>query len=156
MGRRRRAEPREIPPDPRYNSVEVAKFINKVMKNGKKTKAQKIVYLAFDEVERATGRNALEVFHQAIQNTTPVLEVRPRRVGGATYQIPVEVAPSRGISLAMRWIIQSARAKGGRPMYKRLAEELVAAARGEGAAVKRKEDLHRMAEANRAFIHYRW
>ncbi len=156
MPRRYRPEKRQIPPDPRYNSVLVQKFINKVMKNGKKSVAEKIVYGAFDRIQQRTGRDPLDVFQAAIRNTTPVLEVKPRRVGGATYQVPIEVPPDRRLSLSMRWLIHAARARKGRPMAERLADELLDAANNTGAAVKRKEDTHRMAEANRAFVHYRW
>jgi len=156
MPRRYRPEKRQIPPDPRYNSVLVQKFINKVMKNGKKSVAEKIVYGAFDRIQERTGRDPLDVFQAAIRNTTPVLEVKPRRVGGATYQVPIEVPPDRRLSLSMRWLIHAARARKGRPMAERLADELLDAANNTGAAVKRKEDTHRMAEANRAFVHYRW
>ena len=151
--RRRRAEPRTAPPDPKYGSGEVAQLINRMMMRGKKTLAQRIVYGAFGIVERQAKRNALEVFREAVRNTTPLLRVKPRRVGGATYQIPVEVVPRQGISLAMRWLIQAARARKGRPMQERLAQEILEASQGQGAAVKRREDLHKMAEANRAFVH---
>jgi len=134
----------------------LAKLINKVMWDGKKALAEKIVYKAMDLVATQTRRNPLEVFEQAVRNTTPLLEVRPRRVGGATYQIPLEVRPERGLSLALRWLVQAARNRRGRPMFERLAAEIMDAANNHGAAVKRKEDLHRMAEANRAFVHYRW
>ncbi len=156
MSRRRRAERRIVPPDPKYNSVELARFINKVMKCGKKTLAQRITYSALDIVEQETRRDPMEVFSQALKNTIPQLEVKPRRVGGATYQVPIELRPARGETLGVRWLIRSARARKGMPMMRRLALELLDASRGEGAAVKRKEDLHRMAEANRAFVHYRW
>ena len=126
------------------------------MIKGKQTVAQRIVYGALDEAEREARRPGLEVFRQAVRNSMPALEVRSRRVGGATYQVPREVRPERQIALAMRWIITSARARSGRPMAERLAAELTEASRGQGVAVKRKEDLHRMAEANRAFAHYRW
>jgi small subunit ribosomal protein S7 len=156
MPRRRRAERRRIPPDIRYGSEQVARFINKVLMRGKKTLAQRIVYGAFELIRQETKKEPLEVFSQAVKNATPLLEVKPRRVGGATYQVPVEVRPERGESLAMRWLIQAARNRKGMPMVRKLALELMDAARGEGAAVKRREDLHRMAEANRAFVHYRW
>ena len=156
MARRRRAEKRKIRPDPKYGNVELARFINKVMLNGKQTVAQRIVYQALDEVERDAHRPALEVFSHAIRNATPAVQVRSRRVGGATYQVPTEVRPDRQLTLAMRWVIAAARARSGRPMAQRLAQELMEASRAQGAAVKRKEDLHRMAEANRAFVHYRW
>ena len=154
--RRRPAEKRKIRPDPNYQNVQLAKFINNVMLSGKRTAAQKIVYGALEEAERQAHRPGLEVFKQALRNATPGLEVRSRRVGGATYQVPREVRPDRQLSLAMRWIITSARARTGRPMAERLAQEILEASRGQGTAVKRKEDLHRMAEANRAFVHYRW
>ena len=156
MPRRKKVVRREIPPDPKYNSVLVAKFINCLMKDGKKSLAEKIFYRAMDEIQRKTGQDGLEVFHKAIDNVKPVLEVRPRRVGGATYQVPMEVRPERRTSLAIRWIIGYARERAEHTMWQRLANELIAAAKGEGAAVKKKEDTHRMAEANRAFAHYRW
>ena len=156
MARRRRAEKRRIRPDPNYGDQELAKFINRVMLNGKQSVAQRIVYRALQEVEREIHRPGLEVFKQALRNATPALEVRSRRVGGATYQVPREVRPERQRSLAMKWLVTSARARTGRPMAERLAQELLEASRGQGSAVKRKEDLHRMADANRAFVHYRW
>lgn len=154
--RRRRAEVRKIVPDPVYGDVLVAKLINKIMWDGKKTVAQKIVYEAFDYIREKTGKDPLEVFQKAVDNVRPVLEVRPRRVGGATYQVPIEVQEPRKTSLALRWIVSAARAKKGRPMYLKLAEELIASYQGTGAAVKKKEDVHKMAEANRAFAHLRW
>ena len=156
MPRRRRAEKRVILPDQRYGNVELARFINKTMMRGKKTVAQRIVYQALDLLEKETHHDAMEVFQQAMRNVSPALQVKPRRVGGATYQVPVEVRPERREALAMRWIIGSARARAGRPMADRLYQELLDASRGQGAAVKRREDLHRVAEANRAFVHYRW
>ena len=156
MPRRRRPDKREGPPDPRYGSNELARFINKVMLQGKKTTAQRIVYHAMDMLEKETNQPPLEVFQAAMQRATPQLEVKPRRVGGATYQVPIEVRSSRREALAMRWLVGSARARTGRPMAQRLYEELLDASRGQGAAVKRREDLHRMADANRAFVHYRW
>jgi small subunit ribosomal protein S7 len=134
----------------------VARFINKVMRNGKKRLAERIVYTAFDNLARQTRRDPIEVFEQAIKNATPLLEVKPRRVGGATYQVPVEIKPERRLSLAMRWLIQSARARSGHSMAEKLAAELMDAANGVGATIKRREDTHKMAEANRAFAHYRW
>ena len=134
----------------------MSRFINKVMLNGKKTVAQRIVYGALERVEQEAHRPALEVFEQALRNATPMLEVKPRRVGGATYQVPTEVRPDRRQSLAMRWLIIASRARQGKPMPDRLAQEFLDASRGQGAAVKRKEDLHRMADANRAFVHFRW
>jgi small subunit ribosomal protein S7 len=156
MSRRRRAERHIVPPDPKYNSPELARFINKIMKWGKKSTAERVVYGAMDVVERDTRREPLEVFQQALKNATPLLEVKPRRVGGATYQIPTELRTSRSEALAMRWLIRSARARKGMPTTRKLANELMDASRGEGAAVRRREELHRMAEANRAFVHYRW
>ena len=156
MARRRRAEKRVIPQDPRHGSVELSQFINKVMRGGKKTVAQRIVYGALEKVEMEARRPGLDVFEQAVQNAAPVLQVKSRRVGGATYQVPTEVRAERRIALSMRWIITAARDTAGRPMADRLAHELMEASRGQGTAVKRKEDLHRMAEANRAFAHYRW
>jgi small subunit ribosomal protein S7 len=156
MARRRRAERRFIAPDPRFNSVLLARFINKVMIGGEKSVAQTAVYGALERLERETNRPGLEVFEQAVRNVTPALEVRSRRVGGATYQVPTEVRPERRLSMALRWLIGSARARTGRPIAQRLYEELLDASRGQGASVRRREDLHRMAEANRAFVHYRW
>ena len=156
MARRRRAERRKIAPDPRHNSVEVAQFINCVMLDGKKTVAQRVVYKAFDQVEQDAHREGLEVFTQAMRNVMPSVEVKSRRVGGATYQVPIEVAGNRRQALAMRWLINAARARNGKPMHECLATELLEASRGQGAAVRRREELHRMAEANRAFVHYRW
>ncbi len=146
----------EVLPDPRYNSVVVAKFINKVMRNGKKGVAERIVYGAFDLVGQRTNRDPMEVFEQAIRNATPVLEVKPRRVGGSTYQVPVEIRGDRRLSLAMRWLIQSARARAGKTMIEKLAAEIIDASNNVGATVKKREDTHRMAEANKAFAHYRW
>jgi small subunit ribosomal protein S7 len=131
-------------------------MINKVMKCGKKSTAERIVYEALDQVGQRTKEDPRTVFEQAMRNTMPVLEVRPRRVGGATYQIPLEVRPARQISLAMRWILGSARGRSGRPMAERLAAELIDAYREQGAAIKKRDDTHRMAEANKAFVHYRW
>ena len=156
MARRRRAEKRIITPDPRYGSVQVAQFINKVMMNGKKSAAQRIVYQALERASEQVRREPLEILDQAIRNATPMLEVKARRVGGATYQVPIEVRPERRLALAMRWLVRYARARTGMPMRERLTQEFLEAFRGQGAAVKRKEDLHRMAEANRAFAHYRW
>jgi small subunit ribosomal protein S7 len=156
MPRRARVVRREVPPDPRYGNRMVQKFINKVMRDGKKSVAERIVYTAFDLLEQQLRRNPLDVFEQAVRNVTPVLEVKPRRVGGATYQVPVEIKGERRTSLAMRWLIQSARARAGRSMAEKLAAELRDASQGVGATVKRRDDLHRMAEANKAFAHYRW
>ena len=156
MSRRRRAEKRKIIADPKFGHLELSQFINKIMLNGKKTVAQRIVYGALETAEQQAHRPGVEVFDMAIKNATPMVEVRSRRVGGATYQVPTEVRPERRLALAMRWVIAAARARQGRPMAARLAQELLEASRGQGAAVKRREDLHRMAEANRAFAHYRW
>ncbi len=156
MARRRRAEKRKITPDPKYHNIELSQFINKVMLNGKKTVSQRIVYNALETASEAARRPGIEVFEMAIRNTMPMVEVRSRRVGGATYQVPTDVRPERRLALAMRWIISAARSKSGRPMAERLSAELLEASRGQGAAVKRREDLYRMAEANRAFAHYRW
>ena len=154
--RRRKAEQRVIPPDPQYDDVDLARFINRVMLKGKKTVAQRIVYSAMDIVEKQANRPPLEIFQEALRNATPLLQVKARRVGGATYQIPIEVAPRRGTAMAMRWLITAARARQGAPISRRLYNELLDASRGQGAAVRRREELHRMAEANRAFVHYRW
>ena len=156
MARRHRAEKRHILADPKYGSSDLSKFINRVMIGGKKSTAQRAVYRALDIAEDQAKRPGIDVFDLAVRNTVPSLEVKSRRVGGATYQVPLEVRPERRVALAMRWIIGSARSRSGRPIADRLAQELVEASRGEGTAVKRKEDLHRMAEANRAFAHYRW
>ncbi len=154
--RRKRAETRSVIPDPRYHSTTVAKFINSVMERGKKSLATRIVYSAFDVMEERTKRPALEVFDDAMKNVTPLVEVKPRRVGGATYQIPVEIGSGRRMALAMRWLIDSSRKRSGRDMSIRLAGELLDAARNEGATVKKREDTHRMAEANQAFAHFRY
>ncbi len=156
MSRRRRAERRALAPDPVHGSTQLASFINRVMRNGKKTVAQRAVYGALDQVSRDTNRDPMEVFDTALRNVTPQVEVKPRRVGGATYQVPVEVPERRRNALAMRWLIRSARARGGQPMRSRLAAEILDASRGQGAAARRREEMHRMAEANRAFVHYRW
>jgi small subunit ribosomal protein S7 len=156
MARRRRAEKRVPPADIKYGSVDLSQFINRVMLHGKKTIAQKIVYGALERIEQESNRPGLEIFEQAIRNTTPMLEVKSRRVGGATYQVPTEVRPERRLALAMRWIIASARNRGNRPTHISLANELLEAARNQGSAVRRREELHRMADANRAFAHYRW
>ncbi len=156
MARRRRAEKRTILPDPRYGSVELSRFINKVMIDGKQTTAQRIVYAALDEAESKSSRSGLDVFQQAVRNSTPQVQVKSRRVGGATYQVPTEIRPEKQLAMAMRWLVQAARERSGRPMAERLAQEFLEASQGQGTAVKRKEDLHRMAEANRAFAHYRW
>ena len=155
MSRRRRAVVRVIPPDPLYNNVELAKFINNVMQRGKKSTAQRICYSAFEIIKEQSNREPLEVFQMALKNATPMVEVKPKRVGGATYQVPTELRPIRSEALAIRWLIRGARGRKGMPMRRGLAQELMEASRGEGTAVRRKEELHRMAEANRAFVHYR-
>jgi len=146
----------QIPPDPVYNNVTVARFINQVMKQGKKTIARKIVYKSLDIIKEKTKKDPLEVFEQALKNAAPLLEVKPKRIGGATYQVPREVKRERRLTLAMRWIIQAAKLKKGKSMKEKLAEELIGAANNQGWAVKKKEDTHRMAEANRAFAHFAW
>lgn len=156
MPRRGTVVARDIIPDPVYQSPLVSKFINKVMQSGKKNLAERIVYGAFDIVSEKTGKDALEVFETAVKNATPLLEVRPRRVGGATYQVPMEVRPSRRTSLAIRWLVLYSRQRGERSMQERLASELMDAAQNAGGAVKKRDETHRMAEANKAFAHYRW
>jgi small subunit ribosomal protein S7 len=147
---------REIPPDPVYNSVDVARLINKVMKDGKKSIAEKIVYGAFEMIREKTKRDPLEVYYQALDNVMPLVEVRPRRVGGANYQVPIEVRPERSKSLGIRWLVNASRERAGRNMIEKLANEIIDAANGTGGACKKREDTHRMAEANKAFAHYRW
>lgn len=155
--RRNTPTKREILPDPKYNSKLVAKFINMLMLKGKKSLSEKIVYSALAELGKRTGKdNHLEVFQKAVDNVKPLVEVRSRRVGGATYQVPIEVRAERSITLALRWIRGFARAKKGKPMEQKLANELMDAYKKEGASVKKREDTHRMAEANKAFSHYRW
>ncbi len=156
MSRRARATKRTQTPDAKYHSTDLAGFINKVMRNGKKSTAERVVYGALDIVEREVKKNPLDVFEQALKNATPVLEVKPRRVGGATYQVPIDIRVDRRLALAMRWLLASARARKGKPMSERLAAELIDAFRGQGATIKKREDTHRMAEANKAFVHYRW
>ena len=154
--RRRRAEKRIVTPDPKYKNLAVSKFINIVMTRGKKAVAEKIVYRAFDIMAEKTGKNALEVFQKAMDNARPQLEVKPRRIGGATYQVPIDVKPERGVSIAMRWVRNFARVKKGKPMEVKLADEIMDAYKGEGSAIKKRDDTHKMAEANKAFAHYRW
>lgn len=156
MPRRNRPPKRKIAPDIKYNSVLVSQFINKLMQQGKKSTAQRIFYDALDLIEERAKRPGLEVFEQAVKNATPILEVKPRRVGGATYQVPVEVRVERRLSLAIRWLVTSTRNRSGRSMAEKLASELMDAASNTGTTVKKREDTHRMAEANRAFAHYRW
>ncbi len=156
MPRRARVVKRDIPSDARFGSKNLARFINKIMLDGKKSLAERIVYSALDRIESQTHRNPVDVFDQALRNATPMLEVKPRRVGGATYQVPVEIRGDRRNSLAMRWLIQAARGRGGRSMAEKLAGELLDAFNNTGATIKRREDVHRMADANKAFAHYRW
>jgi small subunit ribosomal protein S7 len=156
MSRRKNAVKRPVPPDPRYDSQTVSKFVSNLMTEGKKSLAEGIFYKAMDMIEERTGQPGVAVFKQAVNNTKPAVEVKSRRVGGASLQVPVEVRPERRTALAMRWLISFARARGEKTMAERLAAELVLASKGEGNAIKKKEDTHRMAEANRAFAHYRW
>ncbi|HEY6625826.1 MAG TPA: 30S ribosomal protein S7 [Ignavibacteriaceae bacterium] len=154
--RKRRAEKRYIKPDPKFNDITVSKFINCLMNDGKKSAARKIIYSAFDIIEGKTKKPGLEVFKQALSNVQPVIEVRSRRVGGATYQVPSEVRPERRYALAMRWIKTYASQRGDKTMSQKLAQELISASNNEGSAVKKKEDTHKMAEANKAFAHFKW
>jgi len=156
MPRRFKPVKREVVPDMRFNNAHITMFVNRMMHGGKRSTALNVIYGALALVEERAKREPIEVFEQALRNATPVLEVKARRVGGSTYQVPVEVSPDRAISLAMRWILTGARARGGRSMAEKLAAELMDAAGGQGAAIKKKEESHRMAEANRAFAHYRW
>jgi small subunit ribosomal protein S7 len=156
MSRRQSAVKRETPADPRYGSTTVTKFINSLMYDGKKSTAEGIFYEAMRIIEEKTGQPAMNVFKQALNNAKPVLEVKSRRVGGATYQVPVEVRPERRNSLAMKWLVGYSRERGDKTMADRLANELMAASRNEGSTIKKKDDTHRMAEANKAFAHYRW
>jgi small subunit ribosomal protein S7 len=156
MSRRKKKVKRIIVPDFVYSNLAVAKFINQVMRQGKKTIARKIVYKAFDIIKEKTKKEPLEVFEQAIKNATPLLEVKSKRIGGATYQVPREVREDRALTLAVRWIITAAKSKKGKPMAEKLSEELINAAKNEGSAIKKKEDTRRMAEANRAFAHFAW
>jgi small subunit ribosomal protein S7 len=154
--RKRRAEKRYIKPDPKFNDITVSKFINCLMNDGKKSAARKIIYGAFDIIEGKTKKPGLEVFKQALSNVQPVIEVRSRRVGGATYQVPSEVRSERRNALAMRWIKTYASQRGDKTMSQKLAQELISASNNEGSAVKKKEDTHKMAEANKAFAHFKW
>ena len=156
MSRRVSAVKREVIPDIRYNNVVVSMFINRMMRGGKKSTAQRVMYGAFELIEQRAKRPPLEVFEQAMRNATPQIEVKPRRVGGATYQVPVEVPADRRNTLAMRWILGAARSRGGKSMAEKLAGELMDAASGTGSAIKKREETHKMAEANRAFAHFRW
>ncbi|MFN9000978.1 MAG: 30S ribosomal protein S7 [Holosporales bacterium] len=156
MSRRRAAEKREVLPDPKYKDPVVSKFMNCVMLQGKKSVAESIVYGALTTIQNRTGKDPVEIFHEALSNVRPMVEVRSRRVGGATYQVPVEVRNDRASALSIRWIIDAARKRGERTMTDRLSAELLEAAQNRGAAVKKREETHRMAEANKAFAHYRW
>jgi len=156
MSRRAQAIKREIPPDAKYQNITVAKLINRVMMCGKKSTAERIIYDALQIIEQQGSKAPVTILEQAIKNVTPLLEVKPRRVGGATYQVPVEVRPDRGLSLAIRWLVNSTRARTGKSMAEKLAAELSDASQGQGATIKKREDTHKMAEANRAFAHYRW
>jgi small subunit ribosomal protein S7 len=156
MPRKGAVAKRQVLPDPRYNSRTLARFINKIMLRGKKSVAELIAYGAFDILKDKTGKDPMEVFTQALNNAMPLVEVRPRRVGGATYQVPMEVRPDRRQAMGMRWLIGFARSRPGKTMEERLALELLDAANNQGASVKKREDTHRMAEANKAFAHYRW
>lgn len=154
--RRGRVERRKIDPDPKYQSELAARVINNIMRDGHKARAQRIFYQAMEKVQERTGRDPMEVFQEAVRNIMPVLEVRPRRVGGATYQVPIEVRPHRRTSLALRWLVQYANQRSERTAVDRIANEIIDAANNTGGAVRRKEELHRIAESNRAFAHYRW
>ena len=156
MPRRARVIKREVPPDPRYGSRTLTRFMNKMMVNGKKSLAERIVYTALDTIEQNVRRTPIDVFDLALRNATPLLEVKPRRVGGATYQVPVEIKGDRKQSLAMRWLIASARARGGKSMAEKLAAEILDASNNTGATIRKRDETHRMAEANKAFSHYRW
>lgn len=156
MSRRNRAVRRPVPPDPRYDSQTVSKFVNSLMLEGKKSTAERIFYSAMDMIEERTSQPGVAVFKQAVNNAKPSVEVKSRRVGGASLQVPVEVRPDRRATLAMRWLIDFARARTEKTMAERLAAELILASKGEGNTIKKKDDTHRMAEANRAFAHYRW
>ena len=155
MSRRSRPNKRVILPDVRYNSVHVQSFVNRILRNGKKSTATSLVYGAFDLIEERTQKPPLDIFEQALKNVSPMMEVRPRRVGGATYQVPMEVPAFRRFALASRWIIQSAKARSGKSFEEKLAAELMDAAGNQGASVRKREEVHKMAEANRAFSHYR-
>jgi small subunit ribosomal protein S7 len=156
MPRRRVAEKREILPDPKYNSKVVSKFVTIIMESGRKSTAENICYGAFDIIKEKTGNDPLKIFKTALENVKPLLEVKPRRVGGATYQVPVEIRPQRRMALAFRWIINYSRGRGEKTMRERLAGELLDAFNNTGSSIKKKEDTHKMADANKAFAHYRW
>jgi small subunit ribosomal protein S7 len=156
MPRRKTAEKRDILPDSKYNSVIISQFVNKLMNKGKKSVAEKILYNALGLIEEKTGQSGIQVFKQAINNVKPSLEVKSRRVGGATYQVPVEIRPERRVALAIRWLIGYSRKRSEHPMDAKLAAEILQASKNEGASIKKREDTHKMAEANKAFAHYRW
>ena len=156
MPRRAKVTKKELSPDAKYHSVTVSRLVNRIMLDGKKSKAEGIVYEALQILEQQESKPPVAILEQALKNITPLLEVKARRVGGATYQVPIEVRPHRGMSLALRWLAKSTRARSGRSMAERLAAELAEAAKGQGVTVKKREDTHKMAEANRAFAHYRW
>lgn len=156
MSRRRRAIRREVNPDPRFGSELLARFINMIMESGKKSVAEKVVYGALDHIENKTSQDSVEILTRALENIQPMVEVKSRRVGGATYQVPIEVRPARRSALGMRWLIDAARKRGEKGMVLRLAAEVLEAKENRGSAVKKREDTHRMAEANKAFSHYRW
>ncbi len=156
MPRRNRALERKLAPDAKYHSVVLSRMVNRVMQCGKKSTAEKIIYAALDIIEKQESKPPVTILEQAVANATPQLEVKGRRIGGATYQVPVEVRASRGLSLSLRWLVASARARSGRSMAEKLAGELTDAAKGQGVTIKKRDDTHRMAEANRAFAHYRW
>ncbi|MCM8787115.1 MAG: 30S ribosomal protein S7 [Candidatus Omnitrophica bacterium] len=154
--RRRRAPKRELKSDPKYNSEIVGHFINLIMRDGEKSLAQSIVYETFDKIAKKLNEDPMKIFTTCLENARPKLEVRPRRIGGATYQVPMEVTPQRGMSIALRWIRDVARAKKGKPMSEKLADEIISAYKNEGSVIKKKEDTHKMAEANKAFAHFKW
>ena len=154
--RRRKAEKRDVQPDPIFDDKLITRFVNNLMRDGKKSVARKIVYQAFEIIEERTGETGVEVFRSALQNSTPVVEVKSRRVGGATYQVPVEVRQERGTALVMRWLIKAARSRNDKSMSLRLSRELIDASKNEGGAVRKKDETHRMAEANKAFAHFRF
>ncbi len=156
MARRFKPQRRQVKPDPQYGNKQVSMFVNRMMKDGKKSVALKIMYTAFELMEKKAGKEPVEMFLQALRNVSPTVEVKPRRVGGATYQIPIEVIPSRREALAMRWLLAAARLRSGKSMAEKLAQELVDAANNAGGAMKKREEVHRMAESNRAFSHYRF
>ncbi len=156
MPRRGHIPEREIVPDPRYNSAMVSQFVNKIMERGKKSTAQRLFYGAMDIIEERTKKPGIQTFEQALRNATPMIEVKPRRVGGSTYQVPMEIRPERRNALAIRWLIQSARSRPGKTFADKLAGELMDAASNQGATIRKREETHKMAEANRAFAHYRW